>query len=387
MNQGAMKCLAPGAVLGMLGAGQLGRMFAVAARQAGYRVAVFGGGPDSPCGQVSDFCFDKSFADSAALEEFAAVVDVVSYEYENIPLDAVKFLEQRVPVYPDSNLLQTAQHRLLEKRAMRSIGIPTADFVAVNSAEDLQAGLSEFGGEGILKTATLGYDGKGQQRLDSSCDVQQVYASFNGVELILESIVPFELELSIVACGFADGTRKFFTPSVNHHVNHILDCSVAPAAQLSTELVQRAEQIAAAILDHFQVIGVLCVEFFMTADQQLLVNEIAPRPHNSGHLTIESTAASQFEQQFRAVSGLPSGNVRPLRPAVMLNLLGDHLEHATADAWREVFGLEDVHVHMYGKQEARRGRKMGHLTVLDDVLENAEKRARQARRILGWTGE
>lgn len=387
MNQQVLRTLAPGATLGMLGAGQLGRMFALAARAAGYRIAVYGGGPESPCGQVSDLCFDRSFDDQQSLREFAAAVDVVSYEYENIPLSAVEYLESLVPVLPDSRLLKISQHRLLEKRSLQQIGIPTAAFTEIRNADDLRRGLQEFGGQGILKTATLGYDGKGQLRIGGEIDAEQVLEGFAGVELILEEIVPFQLELSVLAAGFAGGQTRHFTPAVNHHVNHILDCSRTPDERLSPSIVAEAGAIATQILEHFGVIGVFCVEFFLTDSGRLLVNEIAPRPHNSGHLTIEACAASQFEQQYRAICGLPAGAVTAARPAVMLNLLGDHLVHATPDRWREVFAMTDVHVHLYGKLELRAGRKMGHLTALADDVDAAERIARAARKALGWAGE
>ncbi len=387
MNQQVLRTLAPGATLGMLGAGQLGRMFALAAREAGYRIAVYGGGPESPCGQVSDVCFDRSFDDQQSLREFAAAVDVISYEYENIPLAAVEFLQTLVPVFPDSRLLRIAQHRLLEKRSLQEIGIPTAAFTEVRDADDLRRGLQQFGGQGILKTATMGYDGKGQVRINGDVDAEQMLQRFAGVELILEEIISFQLELSVVAAGFAGGQSRLFAPVVNHHVNHILDCSRTPDARLTPQVVEEAGKIATRILEHFGVIGVFCVEFFLTDNGRLLVNELAPRPHNSGHLTIEGCAASQFEQQYRAICGLPAGAVMAARPAVMLNLLGDHLVHATPERWQQVFAMTDLHVHLYGKLELRSGRKMGHLTALADDVDEAESIARSARKVLGWDGE
>ncbi len=376
------RVLAPGATLGMLGGGQLGRMFAIAARQCGYRICVFGDPADSPAGQVADQSFPTKFSDEEALLKFAKQVDVVTYEQENIPVPTVTFLQQHVDVYPGPALLRASQHRLIEKTSMRTIGIPTADFVRIDSAESLRNGVKQFGGDAILKTVTLGYDGKGQARIRSGADVESTWNSFGVDEAILESIVDFAFELSIVASRFGDGTCAFYPPVLNHHVNHILDVSISPSSMISSTMAKQAEEMARAILEHFDVIGVLCVEFFATHDGRLLVNEIAPRPHNSGHLTIDACRSSQFEQQFRAVSGLPSGDVSLRSPAAMINLLGDHLMNATPEKWRSVFELPDVHVHMYGKSEARIGRKMGHLNVTAETDAAAERIAREARQRL-----
>ena len=376
------RVLAPGATLGMLGGGQLGRMFAIAARQCGYQICVFGDPADSPAGQVSDHSFANKFSDESALLEFAKRVDVVTYEQENIPVPTVEFLRQHVDVYPGPELLRASQHRLLEKTSLRSIGIPTADFLRIDSAASLREGVSQFSGDAILKTVTLGYDGKGQARIKSGDDFDKIWTSFKVSEAILESVVDFEFELSIVASRFGDGTCAFYPPVLNHHVNHILDVSISPSSIISGSMATQAEQIARAILEHFNVIGVLCVEFFATHDGRLLVNEIAPRPHNSGHLTIDACRSSQFEQQFRAVCGLPSGDVSLRSPAAMINLLGDHLMHTTQGKWRSVFELPNVRVHMYGKAEAREGRKMGHLNVTAGSDSEAERVAREARQRL-----
>jgi len=378
----SLRVLAPGSTLGMLGGGQLGRMFALAARQRGYHVVVFGDPDNSPAGQVSDRSIPAAFDDQDALLSFARQVDVVSYEQENIPVPAVEFLTQHVPVYPGAELLRASQHRLLEKNSLRSIGIPTADFASIQSAEQLRESVERFGGDAILKTVTLGYDGKGQARVRSTDDLETVWKKFAVTEAILEKIVDFSFELSIVASRFSDGTCAFYDPVRNDHVNHILDLSVSPADEIPRTFCEEAIEIARAILEHFQVIGVLCVELFATKDGSLLVNEIAPRPHNSGHLTIDACRSSQFEQQFRAVCGLPSGHVEMRAPAAMANLLGDHLMHATADRWRAVFELPQVHVHMYGKAEARIGRKMGHLTALGTTVQEAEQIVRKARDLL-----
>lgn len=379
------RVLGPGSTLGMLGGGQLGRMFAIAARQCGYRVMVFGDPSDSPAGQVADRSFANPFDDQDALLRFAQSVDVVTYEQENIPVSTVEFLRSHVNVYPGVELLRASQHRLLEKNSLRKIGIPTADFVGVTSAAQAEEAIRSFGGDAILKTVTLGYDGKGQARVRTTSDVEAIWAGLGVQEAIAERVVDFDFELSIVASRFGDGTCAFYPPVLNHHVNHILDLSVSPSPAISTRQADEAVEIARAILEHFQVIGVLCVEFFATRDGHVLVNEIAPRPHNSGHLTINACRSSQFEQQFRAVCGLPSGDVRPLAPAAMINLLGDHLLQATAERWRSVFELPQTFVHMYGKSEARIGRKMGHITCLGSSAEEAQAAAMESRRRLGFS--
>ena len=376
------RSLPPGSTLGMLGGGQLGRMFAIAARQCGYRIITFGDPSDSPAGQVSDLSIPAKFSDEDALRKFAAQVDVVTYEQENIPVPTVELLLQHVPVFPGPELLRASQHRLLEKTSLRRIGIPTANFAAVHSAEELKASVANFGGDAILKTVTLGYDGKGQARVRSTDDLDAVWKKFAVEEAIVEQIVDFSFELSIVASRFGDGTCAFYPPVRNDHVSHILDVSVSPADSISPQLTADAIQIARAILEHFDVIGVLCVELFATTDGQLVVNEIAPRPHNSGHLTIDACRSSQFEQQFRAVSGLASGNVEMRSPAAMANLLGDHLFDATPECWSAVFAMPNVHVHMYGKAEARTGRKMGHLTATAATAKAAEDLVVAARRKL-----
>lgn len=380
----SIRVLAPGSSLGILGGGQLGRMFALSARQNGYRVVAFGDPADSPAGQVSDRSFHAGFDNRDALLEFARTVDVVTYEQENIPVSTVEFLLQHVNVFPGVELLSASQHRLMEKNALRKIGIPTADFLGVTSAKELAEAVCQFGGEAILKTVTMGYDGKGQARVRSSDDLEGIWKTFAVAEAIVEKIVDFEFELSIVAARFSDGTCAFYPPVRNDHVNHILDLSVSPAEDVSISMCDEAVAMARAILEHFGVIGVLCVELFATHDGHLLANEIAPRPHNSGHLTIDACPSSQFEQQFRAICGLGSGETRMRAPAAMVNLLGDHLINATPKRWSSVFGLPGVHVHMYGKAESRAGRKMGHLTVTGPTAAEARDRALEARRQLGW---
>jgi len=378
--------LLPGATLGMLGGGQLGRMFALAARPFGFHIVTYGDVADSPCGQVSDDCLPDSFTDFDELAEFAEMVSVVTYEQENIPLKTVQFLEDIVPVFPGSQLLAAAQNRLLEKSAVRSIGIPTADFLAVSSVAELNAGLDAIGGDGILKTVTMGYDGKGQVRIRRGDNTAAAWKSLQVSQAILEQRIDFAFEMSLIGARFADNSCHFFAPTVNTHVNHILDVSVCPSPLITQSLADQARQITRAILEHFHVIGVLCVEFFATSDGTLLVNEIAPRPHNSGHWTIEACRSSQFQQQFRAVAGLPSGDTTAVSAAVMVNLLGEHLINLSSDRWKSAMAVPNSAIHLYGKDEARRGRKMGHITALGQDPMEAEQRARHIRRLLGYEG-
>jgi 5-(carboxyamino)imidazole ribonucleotide synthase len=375
------RILAPGATIGMIGGGQLGRMFASVARRCGYRIHVFGDPDDSPAGQLSDRVWDCALDDLDAVREFARTTDGISYEFENIPVATVHAAAEVTPVFPGPQLLEMAQHRVLEKTGLRKWGIPTTDFHPITNVDQLTAAVADFG-SGILKTATMGYDGKGQVRVSSGDDLSTVWSELDCAEAILERFVDFQFEMSVVAARFTDGKCTTYEPVVNEHVNHILDVSVSPSPDVQTQSSQAAQEIAITILEKFNVFGVLCVEFFVTGTGDVLVNEIAPRPHNSGHLTIEACASSQFEQQLRAVCGLASGDVTQPRPAAMANLLGDHLSHATPERWKRVFAMPDVFVHLYGKGEARTGRKMGHLTAIADSAETARTRVLEARSIL-----
>lgn len=358
-------------------------MFALAARPFGFHVVTYGDAPDSPCGQVSDNCFPSDFNNLDELARFARMASVVTYEQENIPLETLQFLENLVPVFPGSQLLRAAQNRLLEKSAVQAIGIPTADFYSVTSASELASALENIGGDGILKTVTMGYDGKGQIRVRRGDDLPNAWKSLGVAQAILEKRIDFAFELSLIGARFADNSCHFFTPTVNTHVNHILDISVCPSPLITPALASQARQITRAILEHFDVFGVLCVEFFAVSDTQLLVNEIAPRPHNSGHWTIEACRSSQFQQQFRAVAGLPSGDTQATSAAVMVNLLGDHLQNLNSERWMSACAVPNSAIHLYGKEEARRGRKMGHITALGDDPREVQERALQIRRLLG----
>ncbi|MBX3441775.1 MAG: 5-(carboxyamino)imidazole ribonucleotide synthase [Planctomyces sp.] len=379
-----MKPILPGATLGVLGSGQLGRMFAIAARRLGYRIEVYSPDSQTPAGQVCDREWAAAYDDLDQLRAFAAGVDVVTLEFENVSADAVNTIERTTPVRPGPGVLETAQHRSREKSALRRMGIPTAPFAIVRSAREVEDALPgpEFQGEGILKTSAWGYDGKGQRRLASGDDLSAAWQSLGDQECVLEGIIDFECEASAIGVRGLDGEFRTFGPFLNEHRNHILDVTIAPAEQLSDRTRREALDITRTIMDSLNVVGVLCVEFFVERGGRLLVNELAPRPHNSGHLTIDAHRCCQFEQQVRSVCGLPLGSVEQLQPAAMANLLGDVWDAPGGPDWQSLLALPDVKLHLYGKDEPRAGRKMGHLTALAETPSAAEALARQARETL-----
>lgn len=367
----------PGAVLGVLGSGQLGRMFAIAARRLGYRVHVLSPDADSPTGQVADLEITAAYEDLEAVGRFARGVSVVTFEFENVPTAATNEAAKHAPVRPGSSVLEVTQHRVREKSFLRDAGIPVTPFWPVNSRDDLDRALLEAGFPAVLKTAAGGYDGKGQALLRTPADVEAEWPDFAGVDSILEAFIDFTCEVSVVGARGLDGDFVAYGPIQNSHAHHILDVSFAPA-EVSPELARDAVEIARTVLGQLDVVGVLCVELFVTRDGRLLVNELAPRPHNSGHLTIDACVTCQFEQQVRAICGLPLGVPDQLRPAAMANLLGE-LWAGGEPRWERALGLADVKLHLYGKAEARPGRKMGHLTALGTTAAEAVARVSAAR--------
>ncbi len=366
----------PGATIGVLGSGQLGRMLTLAARRMGYRVHVFSPDSDSPTGQVADREWSADYEDLDAVGDFARSVDVVTLEFENIPAATVEEVSSVVPVRPGWKSLHTAQNRLREKTFLRDASFPVAPFREVLEREALDGALREIGVPAVLKTAGFGYDGKGQSKIETPGEVDEAWESLGG-EAILETWVDFEKEVSVVAARGMDGSFAHYGAVENTHDRHILDVTVAPA-DVSPEVEREAVEIAQGIFEELEIVGTACVEFFVTSDGKLLVNEIAPRPHNSGHWTIEGAATSQFEQQLRAVCGLPLGSTERVRPATMANLLGDLWANGEPD-WMAVNSMPKVKLHLYGKAEARPGRKMGHLTAIADTTEAAAQRVREAR--------
>jgi 5-(carboxyamino)imidazole ribonucleotide synthase len=379
-----MKAILPGATVGVLGSGQLGRMFAIAARRMGYRVHTFSPDSDTPTGQVSDREFERPYDDLDAVREFARGVEVVTFEFENVPAEAVEAAAQLAPVRPSGAALYTTQHRLREKTFLSARGFPLAPFRHVDAPEGLRAALEEIGCPAVLKTAGFGYDGKGQTRVDSAGDADSAFAALRGQEGVVEAFVDFEREVSVVAARGAGGEFAHYGVVENTHSRHILDLSVAPA-RVGEGVAREAVEIARAVLEELDVVGVTCVEFFLTGAGRLLVNELAPRPHNSGHFTFDACVTSQFEQQLRAVCGLPLGSTELLRPAAMANLLGD-LWHAGEPDWRASLTSPDVKLHLYGKTEPRPGRKMGHLTALAPTPEEAARNVLAARDALARGG-
>ncbi len=353
----------PGATVGVLGSGQLGRMFAISARRMGYRVHTFSPDEDTPTGQVADVEIQASYEDLDAVRAFARDVDVVTFEFENVPAATAQAVAECAPVRPSGEILHITQHRLREKTWLQKHGFPVTNFRAVRKREDLE----EFAVPAILKTAGFGYDGKGQHRVGALEEWDAAWASMQGQEAVAEALVDFECELSVVAARGADGNVVHYAPSRNTHRDGILELSVAPYP------CEEAIAITTEVLEQLGVVGVLCVEFFLTKQGRLMVNELAPRPHNSGHLTIDSCVTSQFEQQLRAVCGLPLGSTEMFRPAAMMNLIG-------AGNWNFERALHDpdVKLHLYGKTEARAGRKMGHLTATANTPEAAERKVRKA---------
>jgi 5-(carboxyamino)imidazole ribonucleotide synthase len=371
-----LKPVLPGSTIGVLGSGQLGRMFAISARRMGYRVHTYSPDRDSPTGQIADVEIDAPYEDLDRVREFASAVDVVTFEFENVPAATAETAAHHALVRPAGEVLHITQHRLREKTFLQKHGFPVTRFAAIRTEAELHEAAASLG-PAILKTAGFGYDGKGQYRVNTPRQAIGAWDQMQRQEAVLEAVVDFEAELSVVGVRSYDGDCVFFAPSLNDHVSGILDVSTAPAP-FSHEIAETAVSITRGILEQLSVTGVLCVEFFLTRDHQLLVNELAPRPHNSGHLTIDACVTSQFEQQLRAVCGLPLGSTEMLRPAAMANLLGD-LWGSGDPRWKSAIALPQVKLHLYGKIEPRPGRKMGHLTATAQTPEAAAQLVRAAR--------
>jgi 5-(carboxyamino)imidazole ribonucleotide synthase len=359
--------IGPGSTVGILGGGQLGRMFGIAARRMGYRVHAFEPHPDSPAGQISDVEVNAPFTDSQALKRFAREVDVISFEFENIPLSAIREVASIRPLRPRGEVLHICQNREREKAFLLKHGFPHAPFAVVESPEGLRAALKTIGTSSVLKTADFGYDGKGQLKLDGEIDAERTWERFHSARGVLEKWIPFQSELSVIVARDLKGRMVAYPPSENLHRRHILDISIIPG-RFPPAIGDAAVRLASEITASLDVVGILAVEFFLTHDGQLLVNELAPRPHNSGHYTFDACVTSQFEQQLRAVCGLPLGSTDLLSPVVMWNLLG-HLWKRGAPDWKAILSEPRAKLHLYGKAEARPGRKMGHVTVLSEVEE------------------
>jgi 5-(carboxyamino)imidazole ribonucleotide synthase len=350
--------IAPGAVIGILGGGQLGRMTALAAARLGYSCHVFCPEADSPAFQVAAAHTVAPYEDLDALAAFARAVDVVTLEFENLPAESLAWLAERRPVRPGPDVLRATQHRVREKDFLRGIGVRTADYRAVGSAAALADALAAIAPPAVLKSARFGYDGKGQVAIDAGTDPAEAWRAMGAGEGILEGFVDFACEVSVIVARGTDGEMACYDPVENRHRNHILDTTIAPA-RIAPALAEEATAIARRIAEALDLVGLLAVEMFVARDGRLLVNELAPRPHNSGHWTIDSCATSQFEQLVRAVCALPLGSTERHSDAVMTNLLGDE-----ALGWPELLAEPGARLHLYGKREIRPGRKMGHVTRL-----------------------
>ncbi len=363
------RVILPGSTIGVLGSGQLGRMFAIAARRMGYRVHTFSPDEDTPTGQVADLEVQAPYEDLDAVRKFASHVSVVTFEFENVPAATAAAAASCAPVRPAGEILHTTQHRLREKTFLSKAGLPLTPFRRVAGMADLEGAAAELGLPAILKTADFGYDGKGQFRILRAEQMAEAWQAVGQQEAVLEAFVDFEREISVVGARSANGDFRHFGAIENRHASGILDLSLAPA-RVGDGVVKKAVEIARAVFEALDVVGVLCVEFFVTKTGELLINELAPRPHNSGHLTVDANVTSQFEQQLRCVCGLPLGDVTQLAPAAMANLLGD-LWTPHEPNWASAAGVGNVKLHLYGKLSARAGRKMGHLTAISDSVDDA----------------
>lgn len=366
--------LLPGETLGILGGGQLGRMSAMAARRMGYKVRTFDPSRTACAAAIADEHIAAEWSDAAALARFAAGCGRITLEFENIPPATVDLLARTVPCYPSSSVLATCQNRRREKEFLRASGIPCAAFAVVTSLEELRAAVTTIGFPCVLKTADFGYDGKGQVKLpDASADLAAAWEKIGRTKGVLEAWVPFQLEISVLVARTEDGRIAVYDPAENIHRNHILHLSISPA-RVEESTAREARELAVSIANKIGLVGLLAVEMFVK-DGRVIVNELAPRPHNSGHQTFDANQTSQFEQHVRAVCGLPLGGTRPLAPSAMVNLLGDLWRNGREPDWTKVLADPSAKLHLYDKGQAAPGRKMGHITVTAATVDEAARRA------------
>ena len=360
----------PGATLGVLGGGQLARMFTVAARTMGYRVIVLDPDPASPAAELANEHICAAFDDQAALEKMGRACAAITTEFENVPAESLIFLATLCPVRPSAKAVAIAQNRIREKTFLRDSGFQTAAFIAVNSIDELAPALKKIGPSALLKISQFGYDGKGQASVNTLTEVVAAFEQMGRKPCVLEQRLHLKTEISVVVARSANGETVTYPVAENTHVNGILDLSVVPA-KISDALAQQAIHDACAVADKLDYCGVMAVEFFVVENDQLLINEIAPRPHNSGHYTMDACFSSQFEQQVRAMCGLPLGDARLLSPVAMVNILGDAWKGEAPPPWDAVLNDSRAKLHLYGKREARVGRKMGHFTCIGDTAHEA----------------
>lgn len=370
----------PGATLGVLGGGQLGRMFTLAAKVMGYQVVVLDPDPASPAGQLADIHLKADYRDAVALLRMGSLCDAVTTEFENVPATSLDMLAKHCLVAPSPQALAVAQDRLAEKSRAREFGCDTAPFANIETAEDLTSAWAQIGAPALLKTRRLGYDGKGQARVNSPDELIAAFAELGNVPCLLEGFLPLEREVSVVLARNQDDEIAFFPLAENQHRHGILDISIVPA-RVPEKIADAARRMAAGLAHGLDYVGVMAVEFFLLADGRIVFNEMAPRPHNSGHYTLDACATDQFQQQVRALCGLPLGDPRLLSPVVMVNLLGDVWQ--PQPDWQVLLRHPGVQLHLYGKAEARPGRKMGHYNCLAANLEEALQMALTTRTELG----
>ena len=370
----------PPAMLGMLGGGQLGRFFVIAAHEMGYRVTVLDPDKNSPAGKIADVHLCAAYDDAEALNKMAETCQAITTEFENVPASTLDTLAKSRTVRPSAKAVSIAQHRVLEKQFIRDAGIPVAPFVVVNAASDLPVD-SDAIYPAILKVARFGYDGKGQARVANQAQAAEAFQAFKGEQCVLEKMLNLDYEVSVVLARDASGHVAAYPTAENSHLNGILDVSIVPA-RVPKAVHDEARSLAIKIAEKLEYIGVLAVEFFVS-DGQLLANEMAPRPHNSGHYTIDANVTNQFEQQLRALVGLPLGDNRLHSQAVMVNILGDIWKNGAEPAWDKIFARPELKLHLYGKHEPRAGRKMGHFTVIGDDQVEVIASAIKARGELG----
>jgi len=366
------KVILPGQTIGIIGGGQLGRMMALSAKEMGYKIAVLDPTPNSPCGQVSDIEITAEYSNIEAIKQLAKVSDVITYEFENIDVNALEYLDEHSYLPQGSELLKLTRNRLTEKTAIQNLGIKVAPFRLVENEEQFSEAVTKIGLPAVLKTTTGGYDGKGQVVLRSEEDFVEALELVKKQQCILEGWVPFEKELSIIVARNSNGEVNTFPIAENVHINQILHTSSVPA-NTSKSVIETAENYAKKVASSFHLVGVLALELFVTEDEQVYINELAPRPHNTGHYTMEAVETSQFKQHIRAVCNLPLGNTELLKPVVMVNILGEHVEEVLNVMQND----STLNVHLYGKEESKKGRKMGHINIMATSTELAMQKVQE----------
>ncbi|AXI00072.1 5-(carboxyamino)imidazole ribonucleotide synthase [Sporosarcina sp. PTS2304] len=368
-----MKTILPGQTIGIIGGGQLGRMMGVAAKEAGFRIAVLDPTTDSPCGQIADIEIVAPYNDEHALEELSKVSDVITFEFENIDYEGLKRLTEKAYVPQGAELVRITQNRINEKAEIQKSGAPVAPYIAADTFDELVQKIDQIGFPCIVKTAFGGYDGKGQVKLDSKEQLEEASGLFTHSSCIAEAFVPFEKEISVIIQRNLAGESYCLPIAENIHKHHILHESIVPA-RVDSNVLQQAEKAAEKIASHLELVGTLAVEMFVLTDGKIVINELAPRPHNSGHYSIEACNISQFHQHIRAVCGWPLRKPKLWAPSIMVNVLGEHVEPLT----ERIANYPDWSIHLYGKAEAKEKRKMGHVTIMTESLEDTLQEIEQS---------